>query len=383
METPDTGLLSPSFWEGDEVDLRLNPQVPFDRTGLAEVFDHEPMLRGQVLFLTSGSSGSPELVCLSRKALLGSAKAVNHHLAVGAEDRWLCPLPTFHVGGFGIWARGFAAGASVSAFEGRWEPERFHRVCHTHSISLTSLVATQVFDLVQARLEAPATLRVVIVGGSALTADLGQRARELGWPVLQSFGMTETGSQVATQRIDDLKALFQNADLPILPIWEARTTETGMLELRGEALFSGYLRRENATWRFERPFDAEGWFTTADQVRLDSGTLTPLGRGGRTVKILGELVNLDRLEGIIHEIAGSGAPSVALETRTDPRAERRLILVAEKSLSEARVQEIREAFDRTVAPFEQIQETVWLTAFPRSELGKIRREALANLLNGL
>ena len=100
--------------------------------------------------------------------MLASARAVNAHLEATARDRWLIALPLHHVGGFSILARCFASGASLVRMEEKWEPATFAGLCAAGRITLTSLVPAQVFDLVQAKVHGPSSLRAVIVGGAAL-----------------------------------------------------------------------------------------------------------------------------------------------------------------------------------------------------------------------
>ena len=69
-------------------------------------------------------------------------------------------------------------------------------------VTHTSLVPTQVHDLVKADLRAPETLKAIVVGGGHLDAATGRLARTLGWPVLASYGMTEAASQIATQTLE-------------------------------------------------------------------------------------------------------------------------------------------------------------------------------------
>ena len=113
METPD--LISPAYWESESVDLRLNPKRPVEAAGLREFLEGELGLRAVVVLATSGSSGSAKFVVLPKAAILASARAVNAHCGLETEDVWLGGLPTFHVGGLGIYARAFCNGAQVAA----------------------------------------------------------------------------------------------------------------------------------------------------------------------------------------------------------------------------------------------------------------------------
>ncbi|MES2474668.1 MAG: AMP-binding protein, partial [Verrucomicrobiota bacterium] len=176
----DTALLtSRAFWED------ATPVMAGDRE-----------LVGHVLFETSGSTGSPKWIALSKEALLISAQAVNAHLQVTKHSCWGLALPTHHVGGFGVAARAWQAGCRMAVFAGKWNPSLFREEMAAHQVTHTSLVPTQVHDLVQAKLAAPASLRAIVVGGGHLDEATGQAARDLGWPVLASYGMTEACSQI-------------------------------------------------------------------------------------------------------------------------------------------------------------------------------------------
>ncbi|MEZ5303185.1 MAG: AMP-binding protein [Verrucomicrobiales bacterium] len=280
METAD--LAAAEVWESDANAAALNPALGEDAGAWLRAADAAGV-RGSVLFQTSGTTGAPRMACLPRSALLASARAVSAHLGLGAADRWLCALPTFHVGGFSIYARAFAGGGEVVAFSGKWDAARFAAELERGAITATSLVPTQVHDLVRARLPCPTPLRVALVGGGALPEATAGDARALGWPLLRTYGMTEACSQIATESPGSPTAPW----LPILPIWEARADAEGVLSLRGAALFAGYLERGGAFHR------APDWFRTSDCVALEGGKIRFLGRADRSVKILGELVNLD------------------------------------------------------------------------------------------
>ena len=167
-----------------------------------------------------------------------------------AADRWLLALPPWHVGGFSLWARAFVSGSAVDVVEQKWNPQQFAEACEAHGTTLASLVPTQVVDLVQQGIDAPPSLRAVVVGGAGLERELGQSARLLGWPVLQSYGMTETASQVATEPLDHLDLDFNPDALELLPHWTAALSDAGMLKLAGPALASGYITAHEDGWQW-------------------------------------------------------------------------------------------------------------------------------------
>jgi O-succinylbenzoic acid--CoA ligase len=324
-----------------------------------------PELRGHVLFETSGSSGTPKWVALSKEALLVSAVAVNRHLKVTAASIWGLALPPQHVGGFGVAARAFGVACGFSEFGRRWDAPEFGKWLAENQVTHTSLVPTQVHDLVAAGLCAPASLRAMVVGGGHLDAATGQAARALGWPVLASYGMTEAASQIATQGLELLETLYQPSPIPLLPIWQAETTPEQKLRISGPALFSGMLARENAAWIFNvRPAQ---WYQTQDRVQLENRCLTPLGRADTLVKVLGELVDPEAIERELVDLStGQLAPGTfAVVAVPDSRAEHALVPVFEAAVDAALIAAVLTAYAEQASGLRQLRPPVLLAKFPR------------------
>ena len=248
----------------------------------------QPELQGHLFFATSGSTGHGRWVALSRAALLSSARVVNEHLAVTADDRWLLALPTFHVGGLGVLARSYAASCSVVVMDDKWDAVVYHRLCCENKATLSSLVPTQIVDLVNGGIKAPSSLRAVLVGGGRLENSVYGKAVDLGWPVVETYGMTETCSQVAT-------TMLGHREMKILPSWQTRLDRDGRLMLMGESLLTGYVTCLDKRCSYTDP-KKEGWFVTDDIVEINDGYLSVKGRADRCVKVLGELVNLDQVQ---------------------------------------------------------------------------------------
>jgi O-succinylbenzoic acid--CoA ligase len=336
-------------------------------------------LAGHVLFETSGSSGAPKWIALSKNALRVSAAAVNRHLDVTRDSCWGLALPLRHVGGFGVAARAHEAGCGFASFSGRWDPCIYQKWLAEHHVTHTSLVPTQVHDLAAAALLAPAALRAVVVGGGHLDVATGRAARALGWPVLASYGMTEAGSQIATQELASLTAAYEPAPLPLLPIWHAQVEDDGRLLIAGEALFSGTLEQQDGAWVFKKLRSA--WHRTGDRVRLEHGMLSPLGRADSLVKVLGELVDPVEIERELLALAeGALAPGAFIVAAIpDARAGHALVPVFESSAAAA--EKILAIYNAQAAGPRRLRPPVVLPSFPRSALGKpLRQQISASLV---
>jgi len=326
---------------------------------------------------------------LSKAGLLESAAAVNRHLQVDSADRWLCALPGFHVGGLGIYARAEQSSCEVETMGGRWTPQGFCEALERHRTTLTSLVPTQVYDLASKKYQCPARVRAVVVGGEGLDPGLGRKARRLGWPVLQSYGLTEAGSQVATEPLGALEARFSGEWLDVLPCWEVREGEdVGCLEIRGEPLCRGYVEVSDAgELEYTAVNGKREWFATGDRVELERNEgkrrLRVLGRMDDVIKILGEQVSMDRLNQRFRRLLGEhGEVSDGfLLALPDGRSGHRIVALV--VADEGSAGGLLGAYDALASPYERIAEVRVVRGIPRSALGKIkRRELIALYGNG-
>jgi O-succinylbenzoic acid--CoA ligase len=220
--------------------------------------------------------------------------------------------------------------------------------------TLASLVPAQVHDLLAARVTPSPKLRAILVGGGAFDEVAVGRAREAGWPVLPSYGMSECCSTIA---IEDV----------LLPHLEARVEPDGRLAFRGASLLTGYATDEGL---IDPKID--GWFISEDAGVVDGRTLRIHGRAADFVKIGGESVDLGRLDRILRDLAGDAA---AIVTMTD---ERLGCVVHLASTVEA--SEVVDAFNARVHPFERIRAVHRVDAIPRSPLGKLLRAKLLSML---
>lgn len=375
METPLS--IEPEFWSDGSIWIALSDHS--EEGGLlAEFALHELKVKDWCFFQTSGSEGRRKWVGLTKESILISARAVNTHFGITERDHWLLALPVHHVGGFGVLARAFVSGSNVTRLEGKWDAAAFAQKCAQAGATLASLVPTQVFDLVAAKLNAPPSMRVVLVGGGALSPEIEAAALQLGWPVRRTYGMTETASQVASQT-------ESGGEMQVLPIWEVSTDEDGVLSVRGEALAQGYAVQEAGKWRWE-PIAPKAGLRTRDRVSVwQEGArrfLRFAGREANTLKILGELVALGPIQeqlNVLRLQLGLTGGDAAVCDVADARQESRLVLVVSQ-MHTSDAERLQQGLNKTLRPFERIHETRVLSSIPRSELGKVRTAEIRAML---
>src|SRR6185312_6689247 len=370
-------------WQDADSQVLLNPRWPeAELSRLCELAATFPR-QNHLWVASSGSSTSSEnsvkLIALSRAAFIISARAVNQHLKSDHHDVWAQVLPRFHVGGLGIEARAFLSGARVvdALSDDQWSASRFVQICEKEKVSLSALVPTQVFDLVTLGLRAPSSLRAIIVGGAALSEDLYHQALDLGWPLLPSYGSTETCSQVATA---DLVGIgHRDRKLVMLSHAKARVSTSGFLEFSGSSLLTGFAQWRGAEKFFEDP-KVSGWLVTQDrgEIAEESGhqILIPQGRDFEFVKISGEGVNLSKLNDILasvmQKISPAAAQKVVVISMPESRTENRIeLVVGTDQLSAANILQLCQQFNAQVAPYEKIRKEHFVSEIPRSPLGKV------------
>lgn len=248
------------------------------------------------LLFTSGSSARPKPVVLTYANHAASATAADANVPLSQQDRWLCVLPLFHVGGLAILVRSAVAGSAV-LLHGGFDDERVRDALHAGEASLVSLVPTMLRRLIAAGLERAPGLRAALLGGGPIPRDLLDWAGERGIPVVSTYGMTETASQIVTGRPG------APAARP-LPGVELRIGHDGEILVRGPMVATGAVA-------------ADGWLHTGDRGRLaDDGSLHVEGRLKDVIVTGGENVSAAEVEEAL--LAHPAVEDAGVTGRPDP-----------------------------------------------------------------
>lgn len=203
---------------------------------------------------TSGSTGAPKRVLLSRSAVVASAEASAARL--GSVGRWALALPSSYVAGVNVVVRSLLAGREpvVAADPTAW-PE---------DVRFVSVVPTQLARWAGDPTLRPAVSRLdaVLVGGGPPDHGVMDLVRSWGVRVVATYGSSETsgGCVYDGHALDGV---------------ELGVTEDERIRIRGPVLFDGYLGDPALTAEAL----VDGWFVTSDLGALhDGGRLEVLGR---------------------------------------------------------------------------------------------------------
>jgi long-chain acyl-CoA synthetase len=267
-----------------------------------------------VLLSTSGTTGSPKLVRLSRQNLLANARSIATYLALDASERAISSLPFHYSYGLSVLNSHLYAGASIAVsdatimFPELWQHFREQRCTSFAGVPYSYQILRRIgFE----RFELP-TLRTLTQAGGKLSPALIQHYQQLmsarGGRFFAMYGQTE-----ATARMSYLppeRALDKASSIGIaIPEGRLRVLDgdrelsepeqTGELVYEGPNVMLGY-----ATSSAELALgDTQGGvLRTGDLGHRDAdGFFYVTGRLKRFAKVYGLRVNLDELEALVRE----------------------------------------------------------------------------------
>ena len=349
--------------------------------------------------LTSGSSGSPKAVGITRDAFVASAAATRTLLDLRPADCWGLCLSLGHVGGLALLLRAVAVGCSVRCWSS-FDPVRVAAAIATGRVTHLSLVPVmlrRVLDRLGGCAPSP-KFRCVLVGGAAAPRKLLERAVAVGLPVAPTWGMTETTSQAATAPPELARRLPGTAGRP-LPSVQVKVSGTaaqngrtatpkgrtatqnarnGVLAIRGPTLASVVVQTPGAAPE-PLPLDADGWFLTADMGRVDdAGRVWVEGRADETIVTGGLNVSPRQVEAVIESMPGV-AEAVVFGTPDEECGEVVTALVeADRKEADRKVVEADDVFDycrARLARGRRPRRVRVVDRLPRTRTGKPMRNA--------
>jgi acyl-CoA synthetase (AMP-forming)/AMP-acid ligase II/acyl carrier protein len=341
------------------------------------------------ILLTSGNTSRPKMVPLTHASVCLSAYNAGAALALGPDDRLLNVLPLFHAHGLisGTLAT-LAAGSSVvctrgfnaDAFLG-WLTE-FGATWYTAVPAIHQAVfsAADRYKHIAQR----SSLRLIRSASSTLPPKLlcGLEA-VFGVPVIDTYGMTESASQIAANPLGRRKvgSVGQAAGPEIAIVdGEGRplsSGERGEIVLRGPTITRGY---ENDAAETAAAF-RDGWFRTGDLGYLDSeGYLFIVGRIKDVINRGGQKVAPAEVEEVLvnHPDVVEAAVFPVPHPRLETDVAAAVVLRADAKIT---VQNLRRFARERLASFKVPGLIRIIEEIPKGAGGKIKRGELAATLS--
>jgi o-succinylbenzoate---CoA ligase len=343
---------------------RARPSVvvrPDEETILADAAPVDPE-RAWAIMPTSGTSGSPRLVQLSRAALGAAVAGSLDALDASAYDPWVACLNPAHIGGLLVLLRGAFTGSRITILD-RFEPGSL--LAEAPEGAHVALVPTMLERLVRGGGDLT-RLGTLLVGGAAVDPDLRTAAETLGGRIVTTYGSTESGGGIVYDgNVFDGSRVRISADRPDAP---------GGIELQGPTIMDGYRADPEAT---AGAFTADGWLRTGDIGRLDTdGRLEVRGRADEAIRTGAETVWPDEIESVLR--MHPGVADVAVAGRPDPEwGEHVTAWVIPVDPHDPPTLEVLREFCRDdLARFKAPRDLRIVPALARTPSGKVRRAEL-------
>jgi cyclohexanecarboxylate-CoA ligase len=323
------------YVDGDGVDdfatalLREPLEDRADAEGVLAALRPGPNDVNEVIY-TSGTTGQPKGVMHTANSTFGHLSSWIEHNRLDHDDKVFMASPLAHQTGF-LYAilQPIMLGAEVVLLD-RWDAPVGVELIQMHGCTFTMGATPFLSDIV----EMPnvqkfdlSKLRIFASAGAPIPPSLVQKAAaNFSFKVLSGWGMTECACSTICSLDDPAEMAWTSDGFP-LPHTEvmvqrpdgspAPQGEEGLLKVRGQPMFVGYLKKPELHGR-----DADGWFDTGDQAFMHpDGYIRITGRAKDIIIRGGENIPVVEVEDVLYrhpavaEVAVVGIPDDRLGER--------------------------------------------------------------------
>ncbi|RHW52078.1 o-succinylbenzoate--CoA ligase [Bombilactobacillus bombi] len=340
-----------------------------------EVHDIESSQIASMMY-TSGTTGHPKGVLQTWSNHWHSAMNTMLNFQITENDAWLCTVPLFHISGFSILLRSLIFGITIY-LEPKFDVQRCQHLLINEPITIFSVVPTMLKQLLtsyQSTQPYNTQFRIMFLGGGPIDPQTLKLCQQFHIPTVQSYGMTETCSNVVALKPEDAvrksgssgQALFTNQ----IRIADKQTI--GEIQLKSPALAVGYWQQMEL---YHSKFTKDGWYCTGDVGYLDSqGYLFVKGRLDDMFISGGENIFPNEVENVYHQLSAI-ADIVVTSLPNDKYGAVPIAYLTsnQHSLSNAT---LRAFGQQNLAHYKVPVEFRQIAHFPRTGSGKIQRNKL-------
>lgn len=306
---------------------------------------------------TSGSTGIPKTIALSRQQMEASARRTIKFLNLQKGDCALVCLNTEYIAGMMMLVRAFIADLNIIIIDPVSNP--LSLISRDEKIDFVSFVPLQLQTILEEIPEALTQLnqmKAILVGGAPISVTLQREIQRIKPHVCHTYGMTETASHIALRRLNGTDA---NDYYQVLDDIQIGMDKRGCLTIKGDVTKNELL-------------------STNDIVEL----LTPtrfrwIGRADNTINTGGVKVQIETVEvAIAAALAETEAsPTFFVAAQPDELLGEKIVLILEgQPLGETQETQLFERLHSLLSKYEVPKEVVYSPAFTLTATGKVSRQ---------
>lgn len=259
---------------------------------------------------TSGSTGSPKLVRLTKRNILANAESITEYLQIDENERPITMLPMHYSYGLSIINSHLLKGATILLTDKTYAQREFWNFLREQQATSMSGVP-YTWEMLRRlrffRMDLPSVQTMTQAGGK-LNADIAKEyidnAAATGKRFFVMYGQTEATARMSYLPWESAREKYASIGVAI-PGGEFSLADDGELIYRGENVSMGYAECAEDLMKGD---ENHGVLHTGDMARVDEdGFYYITGRKKRFVKIWGNRCNLDAVEQIVKQITSSCA----------------------------------------------------------------------------
>ncbi|UPM54942.1 o-succinylbenzoate--CoA ligase [Gottfriedia acidiceleris] len=334
------------------------------------------------MMYTSGTTGFPKAVLQTYFNHWSSAIASVLNLGLDHKDVWLVCLPMFHVGGLSTVYKSAIYGMKI-VLTNKADAHTIKDCVIKHNVTILSVVTKVLNDLLTIVEDTNDLnrIRVALLGGGPAPLPLLQKARALNVPVYQTYGMTETCSQIATLSPEYMLSKIGSAGKALfgctLEIRDDQRTclpkEVGEIVVKGPNVSKGYYKLTKLT-------DSSEYLYTGDLGYVDEdGFLFVVDRRSDLIISGGENIYPAEIESVL--LSHPDIIEAGVTGKEDPNWGKVPVgFVVSKSSNPLSQEELIEYCRDKIAGYKIPKEIFFVDNLPRNATNKLVRRELLKLL---
>ncbi|WP_417556873.1 AMP-binding protein [Mesoflavibacter zeaxanthinifaciens] len=144
---------------------------------------------------TSGSTGQPKTISLSKQAMVNSAIATGDYFGLEPGNTALMCLPANYIAGKMMLVRALILGLEIEVIEPKTNPV-FDTKAHYNFCAMIPIQLQNTLTHIK-------NIRTIIVGGAPVSYQLKEQIQDLKTNVFETYGMTETITHVAVKKLNN------------------------------------------------------------------------------------------------------------------------------------------------------------------------------------